>query len=423
MTRRAPLRLLGAVRLWGATGAIVGLLASLFAFLYIAPNADPADHLRRLPVGLVNADTGLTAEGARLDLGDKAARTVERSSAGVDSIDWRVMSLEEVYDELGTGHLYGALVIPADFTASVGALTHGSSSGPPARPALTVLTNSSAGGMGSTFARIATTTAAQGVSQTLGTQLTQQAAAARPLTGTERLLLTDPLAISIEDGHPLDPHSGLGLTAFYYALALVVSGMLAANVVSGRVDHALGFTHDDLGPIRRRRELVGATRVERLAASNALMLGLSVPMATLSLAGGVAAGMDTPHAFLLWVFSVAVIAATGVGALSLLAAFGTPGMLVVALVFVAMSVPTAGATVPLEALPGFFRVLSEFEPLRQVTGAVRSILYYDAQGDAGLTRGWLMVGFGLASACVFGFGTTRLYDRINRNDFKEEVAA
>jgi hypothetical protein len=34
-----------------------------------------------------------------------------------------------------------------------------------------------------------------------------------------------------------------------------------------------------------------------------------------------------------------------------------------------------------------------------------------------------MVGFGLASACVFGFGTTRLYDRINRNDFKEEVAA
>jgi hypothetical protein len=79
-----------------------------------------------------------------------------------------------------------------------------------------------------------------------------------------------------------------------------------------------------------------------------------------------------------------------------------------------MAVPTSGAAVPLQALPGFHRTLGEFQPLRQTTGVVRSILYYDyydAQGDAGLPRGWVILGSGLAVACLFGFGVTRFYDR------------
>jgi hypothetical protein len=56
-----------------------------------------------------------------------------------------------------------------------------------------------------------------------------------------------------------------------------------------------------------------------------------------------------------------------------------------------MAVPTAGATTPIEALPGFYRFPAEFEPPRQITGGVRSILCCDAQGDAGLTRGWVMM--------------------------------
>ncbi|MGY1495058.1 hypothetical protein ACW4TU_00125 [Streptomyces sp. QTS52] len=74
-----------------------------------------------------------------------------------------------------------------------------------------------------------------------------------------------------------------------------------------------------------------------------------------------------------------------------------------------MAVPTSGATVPLKALPGFHRPLGKFQPLRQITGVVRSILYYDAQGDAGLPRGWVIPGLGLAVAYLFGFGVTRFY--------------
>lgn len=92
-------------------------------------------------------------------------------------------------------------------------------------------------------------------------------------------------------------------------------------------------------------------------------------------------GMDASHLPLLWLYSVSAVAVSGIGALALLAVFGTPGMLVVTLVFIGMSVPTAGATTPLQALPGIYRFLAEFEPLRQITGGIRSILYYDAQAS------------------------------------------
>lgn len=70
-------------------------------------------------------------------------------------------------------------------------------------------------------------------------------------------------------------------------------------------------------------------------------------------------GMDAAHLPLLWLYSVCAIAVCGIGALALLAVFGTPGMLVVTLVFIGMAVPTAGATTPIEALPGFYRFLAE----------------------------------------------------------------
>lgn len=268
--------------------------------------------------------------------------------------------------------------------------------------------------MGSGLARTATTQAAENASLQVGKELTAQTGAQQArLPAAARVLLADPAAVTVEDGHPLDSHSGLGLTAFYYALTLVVVGMLSANVISGQVDHALGYTHNDMGPRRLHRPLIRATRVQALAIGSTLMAGLSLLMGTPVMVGAVGLmGMDASHLPLLWLFSVCAIAVSGIGALTtLLAVFGTPGMLVVALVFIGMAVPTAGATTPIEALPGFYRFLAEFEPLRQITGGIRSILYYDAQGDAGLTRGWVMMAAGLVAAALFGFGVLGWYDR------------
>jgi YhgE/Pip-like protein len=417
-----PFRILRRKPLWLSNGAIVGVLATLFAVLYVGANIDPVGHLHKLPVGLVNADSGARAGGKRVDLGAQVTGAVMKPTGRDDKIQWKVMSEKEAKKELGKGRLYGALVIPGDFSSSATKLVSTVTRGEPARPTLTVLTNQSAGSLGSGLARTAMTQAAASASLRLGKQLTARAEAKHgkhgkhgkhaKLPAAARVLLADPVGVTVEDGHPLNSHSGMGLSAFYYSLVLVVCGMLSANVLSGQVDHALGHTHSDLGPRRVHRPLIRATRVQTLAISSTLMLGLSLVMGSLVLTGAVGImGMDASHPPLLWLYSVAAIAVCGIGALALLAVFGTPGMLLVTLVFIAMAVPTAGATTPIQALPGLYRFLAEFEPLRQITDGIRSILYYDAQGDAGLTRGWVMLAVGLAVACVFGFGLTRLYDR------------
>ncbi|WP_411088891.1 YhgE/Pip family protein [Streptomyces sp. 061-3] len=408
-----PFRVLRARGLWIANGAIAGVLALLFAVLYVGANVDPAGHLHKLPVAVVNADKGAIVSGKQVNLGAQTAQSITQSTTGGDKVDWQLMDEKEMKEKLGQGKLFGALVVPADFSSSAIALTDTASTETPVRPTLTVLTNQSAGSLGSNLARVATTEAAENASREVGRQLSAQTGAeGTKLTSAARLLLADPAAVDVQDGHPLDSHSGFGLTAFYYALVLVVLGMLSANVISGQVDHALGYTHNETGPLRRQRPLIRASRVQTLAISSTIMVGLSVLMGSLVLAGAVGLmGMDASHLPLLWLYSVCAIAVVGIGALALLAVFGTPGMLLVALVFIAMAVPTAGATTPIAALPGFYRLLAEFEPLRQITGGVRSILYYDAQGDAGLTRGWVMMAAGLLLAALFGFGVTGWYDR------------
>lgn len=405
-----PFRVLRERGLWTINGALVGTMALLFAVLYIGANVDPVGHLHKLPVGLVNADQGAIVEGKQVNLGAQATRSITKSTVGEDRIQWKVMDEKEMEEELGQGKLFGALVVPGDFTSSTVALTAPSAGRKPVRPQLRVLTNQSAGSLGSNIAWSATAEAAADVSRQVGSELTAQTAT--KLTAAERLLLADPAAVTLEDGHPLGPRSGFGLTAFYYALVLVVCGMLSANVISGQVDHALGYAKNEMGPLRIDRPVIRASRVQTLTISSILMVGLSLLMGSLVLAGAVGLmGMDASNLSLLWLYSVCAIAVVGIGALALLAVFGTPGMLLVALIFIAMAVPTAGATTPIEALPSFYRFLAEFEPLRQITAGVRSILYYGAQGDAGLTRGWTMMAVGLVLAALFGFGVTGWYDR------------
>ncbi len=195
--------------------------------------------------------------------------------------------------------------------------------------------------------------AAYAASSASGQQLTRAGAGQPSVSVAERLLLADPVSVQVEDGHPLGSNSGMGLTAFYYALILVVSGMLGADVLHSQVDAALGYGHSDVGPWRRQRRLVAASRAHTFAVAATLMLGPSLVMGSLIMGAAVGLlGMDAAHLPQLWLLSVSAVAAVGVGALALLAAFGTPGMLLVTMVFIAMAVPSAGATTPVEALTG-----------------------------------------------------------------------
>ncbi|GHE36291.1 hypothetical protein GCM10018785_02510 [Streptomyces longispororuber] len=452
-----PSSALRSPRLWIGTGIIVAVVSTLFALLYVGGNVNPKGNLRDLPVALVNNDRGAGTGEQRVNVGDKVVSGIKKATARDDSIDWQVLSQEEADERLGQGKLYGALVVERDFSARVGALTAPRQQDPaaakeaPAAPVLKVLTNQAAGSFGSSMASQATQKAAHAASAELGKELLErvraqqggkgqqgkEAASAQgrtapqdakaadggqgrkadagrqaPLPAAAQLMLADPVTVQVADGHPLDTHSAMGLSAFYYALVLLVSGMLAANVITSQVDTALGYLHTDFGPFRQRMPVRHTSRTRTLAVNTVLMLALAVVMGSLvELATVGLLGMDASHLGLLWLYSVGTIAVVGVSALALLAVFGTPGMLVSTIVFVAMAVPSSGATVPLEALPGFFRTLAEFEPLRQLTGGLRSILYFDAQADAGLSRAWTAMGVALVVSVLFGFGMTRLYDR------------
>ncbi|MFF4738387.1 YhgE/Pip domain-containing protein [Streptomyces sp. NPDC001262] len=407
-----PPSVLRSPRLWIGSGLILAVVAALFSLLYVGGNVNPKGHLRDLPVALVNSDKGATVQGKPLNAGEQVVSGIKKSAEGNNSFDWQVLDREETDRKLGQGKLFGAIVVPENFTASLAGLSSPQQT-KPVRPTITVLTNQSAGSFGSSMAGTATQKAAHAASAQLGQQLLKQAnAQGAKLTPASQLLLADPVTVQVADGHPLGTHSAMGLSAFYYALVLVVCGMLGANALVSQVDTALGYVHTDFGPFRQRMPLRHTSRVRTLAIDSVLMLGLSVVMGSLvELATVGILGMDASHLGLLWVYSVATVAAVGIGALALLRAFGTPGMLFSTIIFVAMAVPSSGSTVPLQALPGFFRVLSEFEPLRQITGGLRSILYYGAQADAGLTRAWASMGIALAAALLFGFGMTYFYDR------------
>ncbi|MFD8019321.1 YhgE/Pip family protein [Streptomyces lavendulae] len=416
MPQPTPPSVLRRPRLWIGTGLIAAVVSMLFALLYVGGNVNPKGNLRDLPVALVNADSGADAGGRHVNLGDQVVAGIQKAAEGDKSFDWQVVSREEADERLGRGKVFGALVIPKDFSATVTALTspqpapQGKAA---AAPTLTVLTNQSAGSIGSSMSSQAAQKAAHAASAQIGQELLKQAAAQKaPLPTAAQLKLADPVTVTVADGHPVGSRSAMGLSAFYYALVLVVCGMLGANLVNSQVDTALGYLHTDYGPVRKREPVQHTSRVRTLAVGITLMLGMALVMGTLVEVATVGIlDMDASHLGLLWLYSVATIAVVGIGSLALFAAFGTPGMLLATIVFVAMAVPSSGATVPLQALPGFFRTLSEFEPLRQITEGMRAILYYGAQADAGLTRAWASMGIALAAALVFGFAVTRLYDR------------
>ncbi|MCZ0981702.1 DUF3533 domain-containing protein [Streptomyces diastatochromogenes] len=193
---------------------------------------------------------------------------------------------------------------------------------------------------------------------------------------------------------------------------LVLGGMLGANVIHLQVDTALGYVANDKGPFRVLKPLQHASRVHHFLVCSVLMVVLSMVTSALALAAAVGVvGIDASHLPMLWLFGTCATAAMGVTALALLAVFGTPGPIVSMLVLIGLAIPSAGATIPIQALPDFYRFLAEFEPFRQVVDGVRSILYFGARADAGLGRAWTMVGIGFAVSLVLGLVLTRLYDR------------
>ncbi|MFI6061278.1 YhgE/Pip family protein [Streptomyces sp. NPDC051286] len=420
--------------LWIPSALILGLLSFVLSLLYMGANNNPTGYTHDLPIALVNADEGVNAGGKQINLGDQITAKIAQSPDLKGKVAWKQVSRSEAEELLGKDKAYGALVIPENFSASVAALAVPQQQDPK-RPTLQVLTNPASGSFGSSMASEINRQVAHTTSTELGKQLSQQAklqaahaakaeqsghakpkaahaAKAEQPSTAERLLIADPITVTVQEGHEIGTHSGLGLSAFFYTLVLVLGGMLGANVIHTQLDAMLGYAASDYGPFRRVKPAEHISRTRHFAIGCGLMAGLSLVTSALALVAAVGiVGIDASHLALLWIYGACATTAMGITALALLAVFGMPGQLVSMLVLVGFAIPSAGATIPLEALPDFYRFLAEFEPFRQVVDGVRSILYFGAQADAGLGRGWTMIAVGFVVALLFGFGMTRFYDR------------
>lgn len=400
-------RLLRRWKLWIVPSVLSGFVALALSLLYMGGILTPADHLDRLPIALVNSDTDKPLPGQQENLGSQVSAGIV-SSTPRGEVDWRRISRAEAQDELASGKVYGALEIPSGFTSAVGSLASGKAT---AQPTLTTLTNPGMGSLGSSLAGQITQRAAHQASAGIGKQLVSAPEVAKA-SSTTRVLLADPVVVSTKVGHPIGAHTGLGLSAFYYTLLLVLTGFLSANLIHNTVDSSLGYADSEIGPWHSRQPTVPISRTQMLLLKMVMTAGLSLLTTTLLMVATVSIlGMDAPHPALLWVFSCCASLSVGLGVQAINAAFGSIGQLVAMFVFIALALPSSGATVPLEATPGFYRFLATFEPMRQLVAGVRAIVYFDARADAGLTRGWIMIAVGFVAALVFGFAMTRYYDR------------
>lgn len=395
---------------------VVIALMALLGYLYLGSILDPRGNLHDFPIAVVNQDEGDVPPGAtdRQNFGDQIV-TGMNDNVPKEQFDLQEMGIAAAQSALKTGDVYGAIIIPSDFTKRLVILAEGSVvPGDIEKPIITINTNPRAG----TFAQgITTTFADQALAQvnsTVGEQLTKQVTEQvgdTPLTAATKLTLAEPVRIITTPYNPLPEKTGNGLSAFYYALLIVLAGFTGSMIVSQLVDSRFGFTPTEFGPWYVHNAPVGISRFHTLVVKWAIMLVLGFVVSGMYVGISAALGMPLDKGIALWLFGALAIIAVGVTATSIIALFGSAGILFNLVFFIVFGVPSVGATIPLDAQPRFFAWLAQFEPLHQVFKGVQAIQYFGASFDSGLFAAFWMTVLGLVFGLVLGTVSTRLYDR------------
>lgn len=394
------------VRFWLVPIVITLTVLAALAALYLGGILNPTTSLRGFPIAVVNEDSG--PYGAQVVDGIRAELDPEQ-------FDLRVLSADEAHNQLDTAQVYAQLVIPDDFSARLEAMGQSVfEPGQVERPVVVIGTNPRAGTLGAGIAGTTLTQAMTEADSRVGEELSAQVAqqsGGTPIPGGAALVLASPIDVQLNAYQPLPNGTGSGLSAFYYALLLVLAGFTGSIVVSTLVDSMLGYVPAEFGPVYRFIEQTKISRFRTLLVKWALMFVLALLASAVYLAIARSLGMPVDLGWQLWMYGVFAITAVGVTATSTIAALGSMGLLANLMVFVILGLPSAGATIPLQATPGFFRWLAEFEPMHQVFLGVRSLLYFDGRADAGLSHALVMTSLGLLIGLALGAVTTLIYDR------------
>jgi YhgE/Pip-like protein len=404
---RANLKATRTVRFWAVPIVItLTILAALAAF-YLGGILNPMTNLRHFPIAVVNEDAGPT--------GAQVVKGLMSNFDKDDAYDVRVLTHDQAKHQLDTAQIYGVAVIPPNFSSKLQAYAKSAvDPGRVERSVIVVTTNPRAGTLGASIAGQALTRAITLVDRLVGQRLSQEVAQQlgnRPVPAAVTLMLGNPIEVETTVHNSLPDGTGNGLSAFYYALLLLLGGFTGSIVISMLVDSMLGFVPAEFGPVYRFAEEVKISRLRTLLLKWVMMIVLALLTSGAYMLIAAKLGMPIQHAVPLWLFGAFAIAAVGITSTSLIAVLGAIGLLVSMFVFVILGLPSAGATVPLQAAPQFFGWLANFEPMHQVFLGTRALLYLDGSADAGLSRALTMTAIGLAIGVLLGAVVTYVYDR------------
>ncbi len=395
------------VRFWTVPIVITLAVLAALAALYLGGILTPMTNLRHFPVAVVNDDAGPT--------GAQVVKGLLSNFDKDDAYDVRVLSHDDAKHQLDTAQIYGVAVIPPNFSSKLQAYAKSAvSPGRVERPVIIVSTNPRAGTLGSSIAGQALTRATTRVDRLVGQRLSQEVAQQSgpgPMPAAVTLMLLNPIEVQSTVHNALPNGTGNGLSAFYYSLLLLLAGFTGSIVVSMLVDSMLGFVPAEFGPVYRFAEQVKISRFRTLLIKWTLMMVLGLLTSGLYMLIAAQLGMPIQHSLHLWLFGAFAILAVGITSTSLIAVLGALGLLVSMFVFVILGLPSAGATVPLQAAPPFFGWLAKFEPMHQVFLGARALLYLDGQADAGLSQALVMTAIGLVIGLLLGGIVTHVYDR------------
>ncbi len=382
---------------------LIVTLAAVLPAIYLAASADPQGHLKDLPVALVVDEQ---ATSSTPGLAARTAQELQRHQG--TAIDLVPLDRDELADAMDHDEVAGAVVIPADFDTGVASLLPGATTA--TVPVVSILTNAGDGGLSNGLVVRNLTPVLNAVARGIGEQLVTQAG---DLPAANRTLLSQPFAVTSAPFKALPDHSGLGTSAFYYALVLVLLAFIGASVIGPLVDAALGFLPSEVGPLVTRRPYQAVSR-RRLFLARASILVAVAPVAALVVelvAAGI--GMTAPDPVLLWLFGTAAIAAVGTAVLAVFAALGPGiGSLVNTLLFVALAMVSSGGVIPTAAIPGPFALASHLSPFRHVVDGTRSLLYFDGSSSAGLGSAWIALAVIGALGLLLGLAVTTAYGRV-----------
>lgn len=388
---------------WAAVAAAVAV-GIVMTFSYLGAFLDPVGNARDLPVTLVDEDAGSAVGGQRLELGQELAGVLTSAGSPLgDAIEWTVLPTRgDALERIAADEAFAAVVIPRDYSRRLAAVA-APSAGLPVATRVEVLTNPAAGSLARAASEELVTSAVMGVSMKIAGQLARAGGAqSTPAEVAHRV--DDSVQVRASEATEIGEKSARGLAPFYFALMLALTGFIGTVMISIAVEHLNGHVAVDLFALRLHRPKSQLSRTALWGTKLVLVSALSVLGGTVLTAFAIEIlGMTATNPIELGLFAVLGVAAAALVALAFLTAFGLAGSLLGVIFITILGVPTSGGPYPIQMLPGFFRFLAEWLPLRYLTDGARSLVFFEGSLEAGLgTAIWVLAAYALGAALAGG---------------------